>query len=207
MQFPRLEHPFTMVIAGPTKSGKTFFLRDLLYFREQMFQPKIDKVVWFYGIYQPLYNDIPQVTFVEGFPENYQEYLGGNTLYVIDDLMAECASDKRLTMLFTKGSHHSNLSVIFITQNLFYKGNQMRDVSLNAQYLMLFKNRRDLSQIVHLGRQLYPKKTKCFQEVYEDATSKPHSYLLVDLRNETPEFMRLRTQILPHQVQFVYRVK
>ena len=72
--------------------------------------------------------------------------------------MAECANDKRLTMLFTKGSHHLNLSVIFITQNLFYKGSQIRDVSLNSQYLILFKNRRDLSQIMHLGRQLYPRK-------------------------------------------------
>ena len=121
--------------------------------------------------------------------------------------MAECANDKRLTMLFTKGSHHLNLSVIFITQNLFYKGSQIRDVSLNSQYLILFKNRRDLSQIMHLGRQLYPRKTKFFQEVYEDATRRPHSYLLIDLRNETPEDFRLRTQILSGEIQYIYKQK
>ena len=121
--------------------------------------------------------------------------------------MAECANDKRLAMLFTKGSHHLNLSVIFITQNLFYKGSQIRDVSLNSQYLILFKNRRDLSQIMHLGRQPFSRKSKFFQEVYKNATQKPFSYLLIDLRNETPESLRLRTQILPGQVQYIYKPK
>lgn len=207
MQRPRFEHPFTLLIAGPTQSGKSYFLTKLLKFKNRMFNPKIDKVIWFYGIHQSLYETIPNVTFVEGLPENFVDYLSGNTLFIIDDLMAECANDKRLTMLFTKGSHHLNLSVIFITQNLFYKGSQIRDVSLNSQYLIIFKCRRDLSQVMHLGRQLYPRKSKFFQEVYEDATRKPHSYLLIDLRNETPEDFRLRTQILPGEIQFFYKQK
>ena len=207
MQRPRFEHPFTMIVAGPSQSGKSYFLTQLLKFRKRMFNPKIDKVIWFYGIYQSLYEKIPNVVFVEGLPENFQDYLSGNTLFIIDDLMQECGHDKRLTMLFTKGSHHLNLSVIFITQNLFYKGSQIRNMSLNSQYLILFKNRRDLSQVMHLGRQLYPRKSKYFQEVYEDTTRKPHSYLLIDLRNETPEDFRLRTQVLPGQIQYIYKPK
>jgi len=80
-------------------------------------------------------------------------------------------------------------------------------VTLNAHYLLLCKNRRDMSQINHLGRQLYPRNLKFFQEVYEDATKKPYSYLLVDLHSDTPENMRLRTQILPNQTQYVYQTK
>ena len=172
-----------------------------------MFYPNIDTVVWFYGIHQPLYEKIPHVTFVEGLPENFKDYIKGNTLFVIDDLMTECANDKRLTMLFTKGCHHLNLSVIFITQNLFYRGTQIRDISLNSQYMILFKNRRDLSQIMHLGRQLYPGRSKFFQEAYENATRSPYSYLAIDLRNETPEDARLRTRILPGEIQYIYKPK
>jgi hypothetical protein len=207
MEFPKLQHPFTMVIAGPTGSGKSYFVSDLIKYKQEMFSMIPDKIVWFYGIHQPLYDEIPNVTFVEGLPSKYREYLGINTLFIIDDLMSECGSDKRLTHLFTKGSHHLNLSIIFITQNFFHKGKEMREVTLNAHYLLLCKNRRDLSQIVHLGRQLFPRHVKYFQEVYEDATKKPYSYLLIDLRSETPEEMRLRTQILPNQTQYVYQIK
>lgn len=207
MQFPQLQHPFTCVVAGPTGAGKSFLIRDFLKYKRELFSPVPDKIVWFYGIYQPLYDEIPEVTFVEGLPSKYQEHLGTRTLFIIDDLMSECGKDKRLTQLFTKGSHHLNLSVFFITQNFFHKGKEMRDITLNAHYLIMCKNRRDVSQITHLGKQLFPRHLKFFQEVYEDATKKPYSYLFIDLRSDTPEEMRLRTQILPHQTQYIYRVK
>lgn len=207
MEYPKLQHPFTMLVAGPTGCGKSFFVRDLIKFKRQMIWPIPDKVVWFYGIYQSLYDEIPEVEFVEGLSTNYRDLLGSNTLFIIDDLMTECGSDKRLTNLFTKGSHHLNLSVIFITQNFFHKGREMREISLNAQYLLLCKNRRDQSQIMHLGKQLFPTHLKFFQEVYEDATKKPYSYLFIDLRSDTPEQMRLRTQILPNQIQYIYQMK
>ena len=207
MELPRFQHPFTMLIAGPSGSGKTHFLKDLLAHRRKMFNPPPDKVIWFYGIYQNLYNEIPDVTFVEGFPPDYRKYLGENSLLILDDLMIECGDDKRLTFLFTKGSHHLNLSVIFVTQNIFDKGKEMRCVSLNSHYLVLFKNPRDMRQIIQLGSQLYPKQTKFFQEVFEDATEKPYSYLLVDLKNNTELRMRLRTGILPGETQYTYEPK
>ncbi|GBO29614.1 hypothetical protein AVEN_268086-1 [Araneus ventricosus] len=109
MEFPKLQHPFTMVMAGPTGCGKTYFVRDLLHCKREMFSPVSDKIVWFYGIHQPLYDNIPEVTFVEGLPLKFQEYLGKHTLFIIDDLMSHGANQKLLTDLFTKGSHHLTL--------------------------------------------------------------------------------------------------
>ncbi|GFW01999.1 uncharacterized protein TNCV_1148791 [Trichonephila clavipes] len=60
-------------------------------------------------------------------------------------------------------------------------------------------NRRDQSQITHLGRQ----KVKFFQECYADATSKPYGYLLIDLKPETDESLRVRTGMFPGDV-FMY---
>ena len=207
MEFPRLQHPFTSVISGATGGGKSYFVRNLLVHKHEMFSTPPDKIVWFYGVYQPLYDEIPDVEFVEGLPANYLSLLGKNTLFIIDDLMIECSKDPRLTRLFTRESHHLNLSIIFITQNFFHKGKEMREVTLNAHYLFLCKNRRDMSQIIHLGKQLYPNHLKFFQRVYEDATKEPYSYLLIDLKPQTPEEMRLRTQILPNQTQYVYQLK
>jgi hypothetical protein len=206
MEFPKLQHPFTMVIAGPTGCGKSYFVRDMIAAKEEMFSIIPDKVVWFYGIHQPLYDEIEDVAFVEGLPTDFKEYLGQHTLFIIDDLM-QSSNDKRLSNLFTRGSHHLNLSVIFITQNFFHKGKEMRDITLNAHYLVLSKNRRDLSQVSHLGRQLFPRHVRLFQEVFEDATKDPYTYLFIDLRAETPEELRLRSKILPHQTQCIYQFK
>ena len=108
-----------------------------------------------------------------------------------------------MTDLFTKGSHHRNLSIIYILQNIFPKGKESRTISLNAHYIFLFKNPRDPSQIQTLGRQIYPNQPKCLGEAYADATAKAHSYLLVDLK-QTPDDLRLRTGLLPEEQTYVY---
>ena len=74
---------------------------------------------------------------------------------IIDDLMEQAASDKKVCNLFTKSSHHRNLSVIFILQNLFYQGKESRTISLNCHYMTIFRSVKDQSQIVHLAKQMY----------------------------------------------------
>jgi len=47
--------------------------------------------------------------------------------------------------MFTKISHHRNVSVVYLTQNVFDKNKYARTISLNAHYLVLIKNPRDAS--------------------------------------------------------------
>ena len=60
-------------------------------------------------------------------------------------------------------------------------------MSLNAHYIVLFKNPRDASQFANLARQMYPKQWQFAVEAYKDATREPYSYLLLDLRPEQNE--------------------
>ncbi len=120
---------------------------------------------------------------------------------ILDDLMN--STDGSVTELFTKGSHHRNISVIYIVQNLFHQGKHHRTISLNTQYMVLFKNPRDASQIQFLARQMYPHKPKYLQEVYNDTTAPPFGYLFIDLKQETQENLRLRTRILDKE-QYIY---
>jgi hypothetical protein len=110
-----------------------------------------------------------------------------------------------MAMIFTKYSHHSNISCIYIMQNLFPKGKEARNISLNTKYLFLMKNTRDRAQIGHLARQMYPGYSKYMVSSYEYATTAPFSYLLVDLCPETPEDIRLRTGVFPGDVMTVYK--
>jgi len=143
------------------------------------------------------------VEFNEGLP-SLAEFDGEkHTLVVIDDLMHE--TNEIVSKLFTRVSHHANVSVIFITQNIFHPDKETRTITLNAQYLVLFKNVRDKSQIAHLSRQMYPNKSKHMIESYTDATSKPYSYLFVDLKPNTEDNYRLKADIFPDDVHnYVY---
>ena len=59
-----------------------------------------------------------------------------------------------------------------------------------------------------LAKQMYPGRVKFVQEAFDDATSTPYGYILVDLKQDTPEDLRLRTSILPDDaVQYVYMPK
>ena len=89
--------------------------------------------------------------------------------------------DAIIAKLFTKKSHHGNLSVIYIVQNLFHQSKDHRTISLNASYIVLTKNVRDASQVIHLAEQIYPNNVKFFQQAYQMATAEPFSYLFIDL--------------------------
>ena len=89
---------------------------------------------------------------------------------ILGDLLMESSDCNDILNLFTKGSHHGNSSVFFTTQNLFHKGKNHRDTSLNPNYLVLLKNPRDKSQIRHLAHQLSPEYPLFVQEAYRDHT-------------------------------------
>ena len=77
-------------------------------------------------------------------------------LIVFDDQMIGVSKDKRIVNPFTRCSHHRNVSVIYIVQNLFHQGKGSRSINLNSHYLVLFKNPRDKLQILTLVKQMYP---------------------------------------------------
>jgi hypothetical protein len=122
-------------------------------------------------------------------------------LYIVDDLMKDATRNVDVCELFTEGSHHCNLSVICLMQNLYYRGKENRTMNLNSQYLVLFKNPRDQQQVAILARQMYPNNSKEFMLKFQVATEKPYGYLLVDLKQETAEGHRLKPNpIIPKTI-------
>lgn len=184
-----------MLVSGPTGSGKTFWLKKLIKQRKQICYPPPEEIFYYYGEYQPLFDQLDDVKFIKGLP--HAEFPSSNTRkwIIIDDLMTDASQSSKISDLFTKGSHHRNLSVILIVQNFFVRGKEQRNITLNAQYIVLFKNPRDKSLATSIARQMYPNRTRWFQKIFEDATSKPYSYLLIDLKPETSEEIRLLTHI------------
>ena len=204
----RWKHPFTCIVAGTTGCGKSTFVTRMLHHAATMIDPPPERITWCYGEWQEAYvaMDLVDVRFEEGLPSASMLDSTTRNFIIIDDHMAE--TDERVTTLFTKKSHHRNTPVLYLVQNLFPKNKESRTIRLNSQYMVVFKNPRDASQMSHLVRQMYPGRAKFVQEAFKDATSVPYGYLLVDLKQDTPEVMRLRTAIFPDDgVQYVYLPK
>ena len=113
--------------------------------------------------------------------------------------MTQSRGDKRIADLFTKGSHHRNFSVIYIVQNIFQQGRETRNISLSAHYIVLFKSPRDKQQILVLARQVNSGHVQEFMKSYEEATKRPHGYLMLDLKPTTDDQHRLKSNVLPEE--------
>ena len=200
----KLQHPFTCIVSGPSGCGKSSLVKAII--KHEVIEPRPDKIVWLYAEDQPLYQSLKNVEFIQGIPEDLETRFQRrhNNVLVIDDLMTQCHSDERLTRLFSVGSHHKNLSIIFIIHNLFHYGKEMRTVSLNSHYIVLFKNPRDRLQISTLARQMYPGQSQFLVEAFQDATKEAYGYLIIDLKPTTADKLRIRTGILPSDRQLVY---
>ena len=88
---------------------------------------------------------LPQPEFAYGIDNEILEIIQAaeKNLVVLDDLMTSAGESKQISKLFTLEAHHKNLTVIFIVQNVFYHGREMRTISINAHYLVLYKSPRD----------------------------------------------------------------
>jgi hypothetical protein len=203
-----LIHPYTLICSGASKSGKTCLISKIIKDRDELMTPKIENIFFCYSIWQPEYDELVKhgVTFIDNIFDVDQVDKTKTNLIIYDDMMDECASDKSLANVFTKGSHHNNISVILLCQNLFNKQKHWRTISLNTNYFIIFKNPRDMSQINYLARQLYPNDSKFLLEAYIDASKKPHGYLFIDMCQATENEIRVQTSITDN-VRVVYTQK
>lgn len=199
-----LRSPFTMIINGPTGSGKSTFIKRLLDNPSRFIQPPPERILYYYGAWQPLFNEMKGVTFERQLPSSFEEVLDGRpTLIILDDLMDDVSKSDEVARLFTKGSHHLNASIILLTQNYFVKGPQSRTLSINSHYNLFFKSPRDSLSISTLARQMMGSNAKTLQKIFQDATKDPYSYLFLDFRQETPDKFRILSNILREKGDFI----
>ena len=191
-------HPFTMMVAGMTGCGKTTLTPGIL----SSIEPPPEKLIYCYRHWQPMYDSlkraIPNIIFIQGLPDGLSDdqYFDKScrNVIVLDDLMSTSCKDKRVTSLFTDGSHHRNLSVITLSQNMYYSKDPTQ--RRNCQYIILFKNPVDMQSVMTFARQMYPSKPHILMDVYNEAVAKPYGYLVVDNKANTKEEDRLRANCI-----------
>lgn len=197
--------PSRVIIAGYSNSGKSYLCSKLV----RKYQHKFSSIIICGGGYSELRSD-PQIkrkliehsTIIDPVEERVDN--DSHILVIYDDLFTESANSKIVSDMFTRGRHFM-VSVILITQNIFFPGKYSRNISLNASHFILVKS-RDLSQIETLGRQIFGKQdSKKFVELYKKVISQPYGYLLVDLGSNTPSTITLRGNIVhepPYEIVY-----
>lgn len=201
-----LNVPVNIYISGSSQSGKTSFVIKIIKEIDNIFKSKIEEILYCTNTGHNIQNVLPKnVKICKGLPSSSYFQDKRPRLVIIDDMLYEI--DKHLINFFLRHSHHLNFSIIFLSQNLFSQVKGNRDITLNCQIIVVFKNPRATNQIMHLAKQVYSKNPKFVQEAYEDATKKPYGYLLCDLRQTTPDFLRFRTNIFksdnPYHIIYV----
>lgn len=206
----RIKTPFSLILAGASGCGKTTWLESFIkHFRILTDGgTRYEKLLWFSGTKQPdLFQRVKStfkgtIRFFDSIDSEIYSKIekeGKKAIVVIDDLMHEMGNMSDVGKLFTKGRSHLDCNVILLWQNVFPKGSEIRNLSTNAQHIVVFKNPRDKSQIRYFAQQVAPGKIRQFLSVFEDATSIKYGYLHCDFSQDIPEKARFRTRIFPFE--------
>lgn len=203
------------VMCGAAGSGKTQRMHEFLRLKNDLFEngAEIGHVIFYYAIWQPEYskmNDEGLVQeWVNEFPSNetFREKAGAHprTICVLDDAMSNITRD--LVQIVTITARHIHATTFILFQSLFPTHPLGRQISLNTKYYHLFKNPRENAQIQNLARQLKPSGYRYIVEAYHAATERPYTCFTIDLMQETPEYLRYRSNILPYEWPMVGWVK
>lgn len=200
--------PFTMMVVGQSGSGKTSFVTELMKNVNTHVDNPFTGITVFLGTERSnnylasfltsQYSSISRIVEVKNnFDDFAKEFpiflssiindLGGNSnhCFIFDDLMTELSECSVLVDLFTKISAHNNISVILITQNMFYKGSGKRASDhvtcyRNTRYLVLMQSSLDNSCTNNVALRIAPKtKGAVLQNMLEEIT-KTYGYIVID---------------------------
>jgi uridine kinase len=195
-----LRHPARILVFGPSFSGKTTFVKKLLQNQQNVFDLRFDRIIYCSGGSSASTLDKNEnVEYYDYFDQTLNETLDKqyNNCLIIDDNMHKAANDINISELFTKKSHHTNTTVIFIIQNLYPKSDYMTDIRRNATYIILMSNPSENKSIRLYSSQIDSEHPKFIADCFINATkNKPFSHLLLDMHQTQSSEVRVRSNIL-----------
>ena len=213
-----------LTICGPSQCGKTYWINKLFFHLDEIVEPKIEKIVYLYTTYQPIYDKMKEnvekkntkIEFLDcnsGIPRanDIQTNLSVNILVLLDDLMTLTSLKENLDNLdnldnfASRDSHHSNMSAIFTCLNVCYGNGKLRNSRVNSQYTLLVKNMGDRRNMNMLSDNKGLKRSK-FNNSLSDIEERTYGHLLFDNCPTSYDNARVRTDIFPSEKTVIYDV-
>ncbi len=216
--FVKIHCPSRMVVAGPSMIGKSQFALKLVKFRNFVYNEKFDRILYAFPesslhLHQPFINDLRKacdfIEIIEGLPDIDALSLATerttHKLLIIDDLMTQVFTSKGILDLVTSTSHHSNISVVIVTQSIFLPAKHRLTLVRNCSEKVIFHNKLDHNPLAILSRHIAPGKPtllkECFDFIYRNTSKTDLKYVVLDSSplSELPYNACIRTFIFPNE--------
>lgn len=200
----RFKENFKIFLCGPSRCGKTVFIKDLLENMSSITKQNISKVIYVYKVWQSIFEDMHSQGLVNIFLEEKDNIIekiknlayGETSLIIFDDLI-NSKNLEEISNLFVVDGRHSNYSLIFTSQRMFVNNEYFRQISNNCDYIIVFRNPRNYSEIRTLAQQLTPIGLDLL-DIYTKATKDPFSYLLINLTQECNEDLKFISHLFDY---------
>ena len=207
------DHPYRILIIGGSGTGKTNASLNLI-----NNQQDVDKIYLYAKDpyeegYQYLINERKSVGLkyfndpkalieysndMHGVYKNIDNYnlnKENKILIVLDDMIADMISNKKLNSIVTElfiRCRKLNISLVFISQSYFKVPKDVRNNSTHF-FIMKIPNKRELQQIaINHSSDI---NTKDFIEIYRKCTDKPYSFLVIDTTLPSNNPLRFRKNL------------
>jgi len=206
--------PFSMCISGPSQSGKSELIVQLIKYRNLVFEANFERIIYCQPsklahrpnlIFEKLRELFPSVELVSDLPDVSKlqlDLFSRASLVIIDDQMNAFLDSPEMFDLQTIQSHHFNISLIFTLQNYFGSSKYGKTLVRNANIKFFFFNRLDLNELRHISSQITPKYPNflesCFEFLIKKFPKDPSHYILIDghYRCTAPDLF-IRSRIFP----------
>ena len=96
-------------------------------------------------------------------------------------------------------SHHQNIALLYLCQDIFPPGKYAKSISRNAHYVIAFKNPRDQLGMKNLLFQAFPTCWQDMMDVYQKVTERPFGYTVLDLHPASDDRKRVFSHLLTHE--------
>ena len=182
------------IIFGQTGSGKTHFMLELI--RKKMIHPFPKNIYYMYKVEQDFmksWNKIEEqkITFIQGLNPDKMK-TSEPSLLVIDDLLL--STNKDVVEMFILGSRHKQISLFYLSQNLFPDCSLFRTMSNNAHYFVIFNNKRNSTQIHRLAHQVFiGKDVLRIKNAYKRIQQQHWGFMVLTFVPELPEELTVVT--------------
>ena len=180
-------HKFSLLVVGPTQSGKTYFVQQILENNRIVYEEqKSIRIFWYYNQWQECYEKLKKslgksIRFERGVPELSEDPCEINPRYnniiILDDLMAE-ATDTKAAIETPALSYCCK--TCSLRGKIIQISAEMPSTWLSSEVLAI-ENKSELLENACLTR------IECtLMNAYYKETEKPYGYLLVDNKPGTP---------------------
>ena len=197
----RLIEDFKIFCQGPSRSGKTTWVYNLLKHLPQFVKKVPDVIIFVFAQWQEKLDDLQAGKLVDFFiqgNDKIEEQLNKLTqnnkssLIIFDDQINSQTTTQYASHLFSVGARHSGKSCIWITQNLFdsgKNGTNVRSIRTNSDYIILFKCPGDCLSIQTLSKHITG--GPLLYNIHQFVTSRdPYSYLMINITQASNEKLK-----------------